>query len=391
MTIRSCAIIAVLCVTDYALSQTADLKVQSSWDRPCIRVRCATGCSSRWASFFKDLGTAILWGEGAPGSQPSGASFIARERLGLPTEVPVGAITEVGFLSVFNGSTFLDSNIGSVVLNLEFTGLNVCNDPAVDQRAFCIGNTPNRTGDPKLDKDFYLLPGLGKTVTVPENDQETFIVWGIVNPCPMAITTDEAATAVAEPEEAFEVELLDLEPLGSDGEVFPFVDFRLDIKPGSCPNPFLLSENSVRENRGAHGVTTVALVGTPETNVQAVDTDSLEMVTPNGARIPPLSISFEDVSGAPESAVACECDGGFPDGEGDLVMKFDNRLLFFLLGSANDGDEVMVAVQGKLRDGTPFQASDCFWIVDRRNPAFADVATLVSELLPAALGGTDTE
>ena len=137
----------------------------------------------------------------------------------------------------------------------------------------------------------------------------------------------------------------------------------LDIKPGSCPNPF---------NRGSSGVLPVALVGTVEFDPTEVDLSTLQLsradgvggsVAPNEGPPGPHSV-FEDVA-TPFDGEGCECHDLGGDGIDDLSMKFKTRDLVdaLELDELPGGAVVELVLSGSLLDGTPFVAGDCIVIV----------------------------
>jgi hypothetical protein len=113
----------------------------------------------------------------------------------------------------------------------------------------------------------------------------------------------------------------------------------LDIKPGSCPNPF---------NRGDRGVLPVAIVGSVDFDVFQIDPETLSL---NG--IAPLRWSYEDSAthymgqGGPSSCFDCLEEG--PDGHTDLSMKFDAQAISSLLQENERGDCVLLTLTAELR------------------------------------------
>ncbi|MHC4128990.1 MAG: hypothetical protein ACYS1E_07595 [Planctomycetota bacterium] len=137
----------------------------------------------------------------------------------------------------------------------------------------------------------------------------------------------------------------------------------LDIKPGSCPNPF---------NRNSHGVLPVALVGTFSFDVTSVDTSSLEIsradgvggsVAPNEG--PPGPHTEVDDVATPFDGEPCDCHELGGDGIFDLSMKFRSGDLVdeLAMDDLSPGDMVELCVTGTLLDGTPFAACDCILVV----------------------------
>ena len=156
-----------------------------------------------------------------------------------------------------------------------------------------------------------------------------------------------------------------VEPTGitvlGDCELVMFA--RLDIKPGSCPNPF---------NRNSHGVLPVAFIGTEDFALADVDVDSIRLsradgvggeVAPNEGPPGPHSV-FEDVA-TPFEGEPCDCHDLSTDGIDDLSVKFraDDVVEALELDDLDSGTLVELVVTGNLLDGTPFEAGDCIRLV----------------------------
>ncbi|MEE9296334.1 MAG: integrin alpha, partial [Phycisphaerae bacterium] len=142
-----------------------------------------------------------------------------------------------------------------------------------------------------------------------------------------------------------------------------FIPLPLDIKPGSCPNPF---------NRHGNGVLPVALAGTVDFDPTEVDLSTLQLsradgvggsVAPNEGPPGPHSV-LEDVA-TPFDGEGCECHDLGGDGIDDLSMKFKTRDLVdaLELDDLFGGAVVELVLSGSLLDGTPFTAGDCIVIV----------------------------
>ena len=146
----------------------------------------------------------------------------------------------------------------------------------------------------------------------------------------------------------------------------------LDIKPGSCPNPF---------NLGSHGVLPVALISSENFDVTEIDVSSVLLsradgvggeVAPKEGPPGPHSV-FEDVA-TPFEGEPCDCHDLSTDGIDDLSMKFrtDDLVEALDLNDLNNGDEVELVITGTLLDGTEFaSAGDCVLIVP---PGVANLA-----------------
>lgn len=143
---------------------------------------------------------------------------------------------------------------------------------------------------------------------------------------------------------------------------YNYTPVKVDIKPGSCPNPF---------NYKSKGSVPVAIVGTGELDVNTIDPNSLML---NGVPIVEGNVLYADVtqphdgSGDPEECEVCfegepvdtNGDGipDFVDGIMDLVVKFDIQELADAIGEANKGDCIELTLTGETMDGIPFTGSD---------------------------------
>ncbi|MDD3643464.1 MAG: T9SS type A sorting domain-containing protein [Candidatus Krumholzibacteria bacterium] len=135
----------------------------------------------------------------------------------------------------------------------------------------------------------------------------------------------------------------------------------LDIRPGSCPNPFNVKVFDFlaggNPNRG--GVIPVAVLGSEGFDVRDIDigTVRLEGVEPLGR-----GWGYEDVSSPAHGGEPCECAETGPDGYEDLVLKFGaQRIAAALLhfGLPEAGQEATLVLRGNLEGGAPFEAADC--------------------------------
>ncbi|MCP4248179.1 MAG: hypothetical protein GY778_14130 [bacterium] len=143
----------------------------------------------------------------------------------------------------------------------------------------------------------------------------------------------------------------------------------MDLKPGSCPNPF---------NRRSHGVLPVALLGSADFDVTTVDLASVVLsradcvggsTAPHeGPRGPHTVVS--DV-GTPFDGELCGCHELEGDGIDDLSMKFkvQDLVAALELDGLSPGSMVELVVSGELADGCKFIASDCLRLVPARGPS----------------------
>jgi len=126
----------------------------------------------------------------------------------------------------------------------------------------------------------------------------------------------------------------------------PTTPVKIDIQPGSCPNPL-----NVRRN----GVVPVAILGSASFDVTTVKLSTLNI---NG--VAPSRSALEDVatpfSGAISSCFDCTSLG--PDGHTDLTLRFNAQALVATLGAVTDGECLPLTLTGTLNDGTPIAGTD---------------------------------
>ncbi len=152
------------------------------------------------------------------------------------------------------------------------------------------------------------------------------------------------------------------------------IEAKLDIRPGACPN---------RLNTRSRGVLPVAVVGSETFDVTQIDAESLVLRRADGVggSVRPLSnrhgprVKIKDVS-TPFSGPLCDCHELRGDGIDDLGMKFSTRKLVrsLELAGLSPGASVPLTLSGTLRDGTPFEASDCILITGGSRNGEADAA-----------------
>jgi hypothetical protein len=118
----------------------------------------------------------------------------------------------------------------------------------------------------------------------------------------------------------------------------------VDIKPTSCRNPFDVK---------AKGVLPVAILGTADFDSTQVDPATVLL-----AGVAPLRWSVEDVATpfvpylGKNDAFDCTTLG--PDGYADLTLKFDRQEVAAAIGPWEDGDVVVVPLDGFLLDGVTY-------------------------------------
>jgi hypothetical protein len=155
------------------------------------------------------------------------------------------------------------------------------------------------------------------------------------------------------------------------------VEVPVDIKPGSCPNPF---------NATSRGALPVAILGTDDLDVSTIDPASIRL---NG--VAPLRSGYEDV-GTPfdpytgKESCALDCNDWGMDGLMDMTLKFSRQELIDALGGPPDDSEcVVMTLTGNFYEefgGGPIVGEDVVGIKNRGpsrgiNPAPADRFTPV--------------
>jgi hypothetical protein len=140
-------------------------------------------------------------------------------------------------------------------------------------------------------------------------------------------------------------------------EVYDEIEVSLDVKPGSCPNPF---------NVYSKGVLPAAVAGTGSFDVTQIDPALIRL---NG--VAPLRWNFEDVTAPyepytdkPLDENACALSG--PDGYMDLTLKFDTEEMAASLGTVEDGEVLALELTGELFDGTPIVGEDIIRIISKK-------------------------
>jgi hypothetical protein len=136
----------------------------------------------------------------------------------------------------------------------------------------------------------------------------------------------------------------------------------LDIKPGSCPNPFNIKlfewANGEKPDKG--GVLPVAVLGSATFDVTEIDLSSLRLegVAPLAKGGPHVS----DVAGPVADPTGCGCTTAGADGYADLMMKFQSQAIAEAIAPGYEGDRELT-LTGYYLDGVPFEAKDCIVIV----------------------------
>jgi len=148
----------------------------------------------------------------------------------------------------------------------------------------------------------------------------------------------------------------------------PTMSVDVDIRPGSCQNPF---------NPKSRGVLPVLVLGSAELDVRDVDVATLRL---SGAAA--LRAKVIDMAGAGG------CESQSPDGFADLLVKFDSEAIAAAVTRATKGGDVMLELTGELHNGTHIAGEDGVRIVGKDGrPALtgnaeADVVTGLGPAIP---------
>jgi hypothetical protein len=131
----------------------------------------------------------------------------------------------------------------------------------------------------------------------------------------------------------------------------------IDIKPGSCPNPF---------NTKSKGVLPVAVLGTESLDVTTIDPATIELTREGYDGVSPLRWSYEDVT-TPFEGELCECHELGSDGYVDLTLKFYTEDVKDTLNLKDEaGNTIPLLITGNLKEeagGTPIEGSDCIRVL----------------------------
>ena len=121
-------------------------------------------------------------------------------------------------------------------------------------------------------------------------------------------------------------------------------EVRVDIKPGSYPNPV---------NVMSKGVLTVAIFSTESFDATYIDPTSVQLASPLHAGVVanPLRWSYEDIDG---------------DGYLDLLVKYKTQALIpFTVTTVAHGVEMEIQIVGATFDGIPFAGSDFIIVLNK--------------------------
>jgi len=133
------------------------------------------------------------------------------------------------------------------------------------------------------------------------------------------------------------------------------INVPIDIKPTSCPNPI---------NVKSKGVLPVAILGTEDFDVADIDpaTVLLEGVSPLRWAWEDVATPFEPYTGK-EDCTDCNTEGR--DGYTDLTLKFSKQEIIAEFGEVEDGDCLVLTLQGELFGGTPIYGEDVVKILKK--------------------------
>ena len=128
----------------------------------------------------------------------------------------------------------------------------------------------------------------------------------------------------------------------------------VDIKPGFCPNPLVVSKR---------GVVDVAILGTDRFDVKRIDRNSvrlLEVVQPVGSKVIDVATPYKlfawDASGTRIEADSCTDKG--PDGKLDLVLTFEKKDIVKALGSVKPGAVLLLRLTARDKSGVSLVGQD---------------------------------
>ncbi|MFQ5707058.1 MAG: lamin tail domain-containing protein [bacterium] len=122
----------------------------------------------------------------------------------------------------------------------------------------------------------------------------------------------------------------------------------VDIKPRRCPNPLSVENNAILS---------VAILGSNQLDVRDIDPSTVRL-----AGAAPFRHRVEDLSTPVPEGEACDCTTEGADGDKDLHLNFETEPIIAAVGSAKNGDEVVLTLTGKLKDGVAIEGKDCVLI-----------------------------
>lgn len=130
---------------------------------------------------------------------------------------------------------------------------------------------------------------------------------------------------------------------------------KLDLLPGSCPNPFNRCQTS--------GRFPAAILGSPTFDVTQIDPGSIRLWLQNCTEGPavPVRFAYQDVARPYDGGEDCGCTRMRGDGFMDLVIKFERQDMRdeLNLNQFPRQTYVRLFVTGETLDGCKFISSDC--------------------------------
>jgi hypothetical protein len=135
------------------------------------------------------------------------------------------------------------------------------------------------------------------------------------------------------------------------------LDVAVDIKPGSCPNPFNLQQQ---------GMLPAAILGAEGYDVEDIDPATIRL-----QGVAPLRWSLEDVATPfspfrDKSSCTADCSTAGADGLQDLALKFDAQQIAAALGFVTDGECRSLKLTGELLDGQAIEGEDVVRLLKKK-------------------------
>ena len=155
-------------------------------------------------------------------------------------------------------------------------------------------------------------------------------------------------------------------PLSGIGVTINKIEVHVDIKPGTCPNKFILP----KKIRDIWWKLPVAILGTEDFDVTTIDPASIR-ITREGVEgeVAPVRSAYEDVA-TPYEGELCGCHDLNGDGFMDMILKFKRKQLARILDLYEvAGQTIPLTITGNLKaehGGTPIEGQDCIKVKLRR-------------------------
>jgi uncharacterized repeat protein (TIGR01451 family) len=197
---------------------------------------------------------------------------------------------------------------------------------------------------------------LTKKPEEPEEPEETCVQLTVtVNSLPGTIVTNQV-TIVSSNEELPPV--VEEPTVVEENTTICPVAVYVDIKPGGCPTPI---------NVGSKGVLPVAVLGTADFDVTAIDPTSITL-----EGVSPLRWAIEDVATPHQINVdecnILDCNEEAGDGVDDLTLKFDTQEIYAAIAEVYDRECLILELTGHLRTedgGLLFKGGDVVSILKK--------------------------